>query len=113
MGAYLNQREKIVSGATMSASFTTDIVYRNYGYGALQVVWSSSNGGNASFRLQASVDGTNFNDITSSAITILSGSSNQVYRLRQIGEEVIRCVYSMVSNTGGSIDIWHVRKGHI
>jgi hypothetical protein len=114
MGAYLNERTQLVSAATASASFTTDIAWRNYGYGSFQVVWSSLNASNSTFKLQSSLDGLNFNDITSSTVTLSSGSSSQVYRLRDIGEEIIRCRYDKGSSaTVGTIDLWMIRKGHI
>lgn len=114
MGSYLNTRDQIVTAATASASFTTDVVYRNFGYGSFQIVWSNLNGANSTFKLQSSLDGQNYNDITSSTITLSSGSSSQVYRVIQIGEEIIRCRYDTGSSvTVGTIDLWTVKKGHI
>lgn len=112
---YFNERVQLQTQATASASFSTQIAFQNFGFGGFQVIWSSLNASNSVVTLDSTIDGVNYNLITSSTVTLSSGSSSQIYRLREIGEAFyVRVSYSAGSSaTVGKIDIWGIRKGHV
>jgi hypothetical protein len=111
MSAYQTTTRQIVSGVSASASFTTDVVWGNHLYGAFQVSWASHNLGNAYAKLQTTVDGTNYQDISGTVQTFTSGSSSIVYRLTDIGEPTVRFVYDAGTNTAGTVSVWLTQKG--
>lgn len=107
---YFNTEQQIASAMTASASFTTDFTFRNFDNGAVQVVWAGVDTNVGTFRLQCSVNGTDFSNLTTIATTMTTASSSQVFNITDAGYDVIRCVYAAVSNTVGTVDVFINRK---
>ena len=100
----------VVSAATASTSFTTDVTGQNFDNGAFQVIWTSYVGASASVRLQASIDGSNFSNLTVNPTTLSTGSSSILYNITDAGYPVYRVLYDAGTTTAGTLDVWVSRK---
>lgn len=89
-----------VSAASTQTSASQDM--RHYKHIAVQVIAASLDAADGSFVVQGSVDGTNFDDITTST-TLAAGASNQLVLVDDVHCGYVRVVYSEGSNTAGTV----------
>ena len=107
---YFNTFDQIASSVSGSATFSVSFTAQNFDIAAVQVSWSGHSGGNATFGLTGSIDNTNVSSLTSSVITMTSGSGSQMYNICNIGYRTIYCNYAPGSNVDGVVDVWISRK---
>lgn len=108
---YFNVRYQIASAAAAATSFTTSVVMQNADMASVQVSWSGHNAGGATFHLAGSIDEVNYSSLTSSVITLTSGSSSQLYNIFDIGYTSLKAVYVASAATTGTVDVWVSTKG--
>lgn len=107
----LQSNRQIVSAVSAPRSFTTLIPqFINNDNGAIQVIWTNLTHANATFKLKATLDGTNFSDLLSTFVTLVSGSSSALYNFTDAGYATVQAVYDAGSNTTGTIDVWVCTK---
>lgn len=102
-----DQVSQFVNAAT---SYTTSFEVLNYNQCAVQVIWSALDTSTGTVRLQASNDGSNYQNLTTSPITMTAGASNHMFNMYAIGYAFMAVYYDPGSNTAGTLNIKTVRK---
>lgn len=100
----------IVQSLTAGASYTTSFEVLNYNQCAVQLVWSGLDSAVGTFRLKASNDGTNWENLTTFPYTMISASDNHLFNMYQIGYGYMQVAYGAVSNTTGTLALKITRK---
>ena len=95
----------------MSADFETDAIDVLYfDMGALQVVWSGSDGTTSTIVVQSSLDNLNWCDEAGSSITINTASGTQLYNITSYGQRYVRLKYTAGDATTGVLNFRSVMK---
>lgn len=77
----------------------------NYKYIGVQVNATGLNTADSVVKLQDSIDGTNFIDITGATLTLSSGSSNNMFRVTNLIGRKIKVVFTKGTNSAGTLDV--------
>lgn len=103
--------EKIVSQATANSAMTAIIAWQNYDNGAIQANFASLSASNGTIRLAASLDGSNWENLTTNASTMAAGASTKIFNVTDAGYGYVRVTWAAGSNgSGGRIDVYASRK---
>lgn len=100
--------ETLIAGGTSAsaANITTsasNVLGASYKYVAFQLNATSLDAADGSIKIQDSLDGTNFSDITGASITVASGTSVNMIRDTAFTGKYIRAVWTKGSNTAGTL----------
>ncbi len=109
---YFNTVSQVVSAAGAATSFTTDITINNFDNGSVQVVWAGIDGVASTFKLQGSINGTDFSDVSAGATTMNTAASSVLYDITHAGYQWLRCVYVAATSTTGTINVWVEKKSN-
>lgn len=98
----------LVSGQSLSASYTSNPqqTINMFGYSIQAVFTGSPNG---AFKLQASLDGANWDDIADSSESVTE-AGNIVWNVSSVQYPQVRVVYTRSSGTG-SLSLYFFGKG--
>ena len=97
----------IVSTQSLAASYTdTARNFLGIKSCSFQVVWATADAVDATIKLQASLDGTNFEDY-GTAYTMNAAAGNHAFAITDRGAlQYFRIVYTKGSNTTGTMNIY-------
>lgn len=102
--------DSVVASSSAATSFTTSFEVLNYNQCAVQIIWTSLNTAVGTVKLQASNDGTNWENLTALPYTMTSANDNHIFNMYEIGYAFMQVNYAAVSNTAGQVTVKTVRK---
>lgn len=106
-----NNQDMNKSLANLSASFNSDKgnVTNARGY-SIQAVWTGGGSPVGTMSLQASTDGTNWSDISTSTLSVSGNSGNNIFNVKDVYYNFVRLVYTRTSGTA-NVSITLISKG--
>jgi hypothetical protein len=104
-----DKEETVISGASMAADAEYEIRVGPWDKAAISVTWSGADATDGDLKLQASVDGTNYEDYPNSTYTFDTASGTHWWNINTGALSKIKAVYAHDSNTTGTYLIY-VRK---
>lgn len=102
----LDKETTEASSQAMSSNHNHDITVSQWDKTAIQIVWTTADAADATVKLQASVDGTNFEDWSGSTYTIATAAGNHWWSVETHALRTLRVVYSKGSNTTGTYTLY-------
>lgn len=96
---------EIIPAATpANANYTTDFInVLSYSMAAVQFIGASLDTNDGVIKLQDSLDGSNWNDISGMSLTITAGASVNMLRVPNLTGAYLRAVWTKGTNTTGTV----------
>ena len=99
-----DKQEGIAAGTVATSNQTSSVFDKpNYKWVAFQFNATSLNAADGVIKLQDSLDGTNWNDITGATITVATGTSTNMIRYTAFTGSFIKAVWTKNSVSAGTI----------
>lgn len=112
--AYSNKAGALLTGTSLGANLTGDTFeVSNQSCGAISVAWSGASAVTAVLKVQESVDGINFKDMSGKTVTIGAASGADLIKLNQdeMLSPFIRVVLTKNTETTGTFTARYFFKG--
>ncbi len=111
---YSSKEETYWSGVSLAANYDgQSIETRNVACGEVALVWSGAAATDATVKLQESIDGSTWFDISTMSKTIAAASGSGLFKLTRdiLMSSYIRAVLTKNSETTGTVTIKFLLKG--
>lgn len=110
--SWSNKEADWVLGASLATTVTSSALdLRDVASGAFQLAWTGASATDATFKLQYSVNGSDWEDVTSGSQTISAAAGAKIFRIDIANVPLWRYVFTKVSETTGTYSVRYYFRG--
>ncbi len=111
--SYSTKENDWILGASLATAVTasTSLDVRDTASGSVQLTWTGATANDGSFKLQESLNGTSWADVTSGSQTTSGGAGTKVFHLDVVNVPFYRYVYSKGTETTGTYGVRYYFRG--